>query len=462
LSADLASVEAAMLASARYFREHLSVEGSYVWSYDASDPASRSGEGIDSLSQGSAEPPGTSAVGLAFLEAYNATQNQYFIDGAIETANALMKTQLESGGWQSVLEFAPEARLSWCYRADQSTGRPACQTIEGNKKKNATSADDNISQSALTFLMGLDRALDGRAGDIGKAVAYGLDRFMEAQYPNGAFPFRFDFKVPDELTQSAWQARFPESWSREFIQPYGEVYITNDQLMRDTIRVFLLAHRLYEEPAYLATAKRAGDFLLAAQLPDPQPGWSQTYNNDLEPIWGRRFEPPSIASRETAGGAEALVELFEVTGEQRYMTGAARALDWLERSRLADGQWARFYEIESNKPLFFDQDYKLTYDSDDMPNHYAFLGDFGIASVVERYRAMTEAGGVTPKDEVPSEDEIGEILGALDDEGRWVRDGEISSGVFVRNMSRLADFAATERGLAAPDNVDVIRQHLPN
>lgn len=464
-SADLSPAEAAMLKAARYARENLAVEGSYVWLYDAADPASRSGEGITSLNQGSTEPPGTPAVGLAFLEAYEATGQTYFLDAATETAMALVRTQLESGGWQWLLEFDPKAREAWCYLVDRTSGRPDCGMIVDNKKKDATSLDDNISQSALTFLMHTDIALGGGHAAIKEAVAYGLERFLEAQYPNGALPFRSDARIPDSLTKSAWRARFPESWSRTFVPPSGEVYITNDQLMRDVVRMFLAAHQLYREPAYLAAARRAGEFLLSAQLPAPQAGWAQVYNSDLEPIWGRPFEPPAIASRETAGAVEALIELYQATGERRYLEGAASAHDWLEQSRLDDGQWARFYELDSNRPLYFDQDYKLSYEGDAMPNHYVFVSDFGIPAVLDRYRRV--AAGTPPDGKRvdkgrggPDEGEVERIIGALDAEGRWVENGEIASGSFVRNMSRLAAHVARQRGRGLPDHIGFIEEML--
>ena len=40
-------------------------------------------------------------------------------------------------------------------------------------------------------------------------------------------------------------------------------------------------HRLGDD-TYLEAAKRGGDFLVLAQLPEPQPGWAQQYNFDME------------------------------------------------------------------------------------------------------------------------------------------------------------------------------------
>ena len=457
-------VEAAMVKATAFFHDQLSVNGSYVWEYNPDDLSDRRGEGTTTLSQGWSEPPGTPAVGLAFLAAFKATGQPFFLDAAKEAADALVRTQLESGGWQGLLEFGSIARKAWCYRVDAGRGRPDCEAIEDNELKNATSVDDNISQSPLTFLMRLDEELGGRMEEVREAVIYGLDRFLEAQYPNGAWPFRFDFKVPNELTKSAWRSRYPAEWSKTFVEPEREVYIINDHLMRDIIRMFLLAHDIYGEPAYLAAAKRGGDFLLAAQMPEPQPGWAQTYNANLEPIWGRPFEPPSIASNETAGSIQALLELYSATGEQRYLDGVRPAARWLARSRLSDDNWSRFYELGSNTPLYVDLDYKVTHDDRDLPDHYRFTGHFGIMRVLDRYRQIATHDGALPREAengpVPEESKVAELVEALDEQGRWIDDGMIASGAFVKRIVALAGFVASRKGDGLPDYLEAVKHQL--
>ncbi len=457
-------IEAVMVKAATFFREQLSVEGSYVWKYNALDLSERWGEGITTLSQGWTEPPGTPAVGLAYLAAFKATGQQLFLDAALEAAQALVRTQLESGGWQGLLEFDPTARQSWCYRIDKGKGRPDCEAIEGNNRKNTTSPDDNKSQSSLIFLLRLDEELRESSSEVRKAVIYGLNKFLEAQYPNGAWPHRLDSSLIGKLTSSAWRARYPETWSRIYVKPVGEVYSINDHLVRDIIRMFLLAYDVYDEPAYLAASKRGGDFLLSAQMPEPQPGWAQMYNGDLEPIWGRPFEPPSIASNETAGSIQALLELYDVTGETRYLDGAALAIRWLEQSRMSEDNWARFYELESNKPLYVDVDYQITYRDDNLPDHYRFAGHFGIKRVLKRYRQVTHDGdGPSGRDQtcpVPKKTRVVEFIEALDAEGRWLDGDMIDSGVFIKRLSGLACFLAAEKGEALPDYLEAVKHQL--
>ena len=114
-----------------------------------------------------------------------------------------------------------------------------------------------------------------------------------------------------------------------------------------------------------------GDFLILAQLPEPQPAWAQQYNHELQPIWARKFEPPAIAGRESEDAIETLLYLTEVTGEKRFLEPIPRSIAWLKRSQLPDGQIARFYELSTNTPLYFVKDtYELTYDDSNLPTHY--------------------------------------------------------------------------------------------
>ena len=351
----------ALTRAVAYFRDEIAVHGSYGWRYSA-DLTYRRGEALLTPTQGWVQPPGTPAVGLALMQAYAATGDRRYLEGAAETARALARTQLEFGGWYALIEFDPEQQKAWCYRLTPEAQRDRAARHE-NQLCDASTVDDNITQSALELLMRVDAASSGADPLIRDAVAYGLEKVIAAQYPNGAWPVRFDRRVPTSQAWAAWRARYPKIWSRTQVKIEDRLfYGTNDNLIGDLIRVFLLAHRLYGKEEYLATAIRAGEFLLAAQMPEPQPGWAQQYNRDMEPMWGRKFEPPAIASWETRRAIDALLDLSLHTGKDRYLEAAGRAAAWLEASQLQDGQWARYYELQTNRPLYMTREYHLTYD----------------------------------------------------------------------------------------------------
>ena len=264
-------------------------------------------------------------------------------------------------------------------------------------------------------------------------------------------------------TTSAWRAHYPSEWSRQYVKiPERLFYAVNDHVVRDMIRTFILAHRLYGREEDLATAMRAGDFLLAAQMPEPQRGWAQVYNRDLEPIWARKFEPPAVASRETGGAVQALLELYLYTGEDRYLEGASDGVAWLDRSRLADGQWARFYELETNRPLYMTSEYELAYDDRDLPQHYGFQGSFEVPPTLAFHELLVEEGAVgaraeLERDQLTSDEqerlttcmreEVAAIVGGLDADGRWIDDGMLRLETYNRNIDRLATYVAAVDGM---------------
>lgn len=89
----------------------------------------------------------------------------------------------------------------------------------------------------------------------------------------------------------------------------------------------------------------------------------------LEPVGARVYELPSLSGRETVGIVKLLIDLGNPGPEVKDAVEAAVA--WLRRS-VVDGpalggparsgpQWARFYEIGTNRPLFSDQDGEKRY-----------------------------------------------------------------------------------------------------
>jgi hypothetical protein len=437
---DLPAVE----RMAGFFAQQLATSGGYVYAYSA-DLSVRRGEG------GEAEPgviwnqpPGTPAIGGAFLRLYELTGEEKWLDAAGAAVKATLDGQLLSGGWYNSTETLPERRADWCYRVRIRTP-DACKALEANKVRNNATLDDNITQSNLGFLMWYDALAQGRDPAVREAVDYGLGRLLKAQYPNGAWPVFLDRIHPHDRFAAAWRARLPQEWPREWAKPPGSALVLNDQLALNMMQLLLAADRQFGREELIAAARRTGDFLLSAQLPAPQRGWAQTYNLDLEPIWGRKFEPPSVASRETAGAIEAMLALYQRTGERRYVDGAKEAAGWLRDSRLPSGEWARFYELGTNQPLYIDSDETLTYDNTKLHRGYGFSGRFGIDATLDRVERVAAGEKPEPSGEwdwifepTPyAREEIDLSQVRVDAEGRFVEDGWIRSDTFIRAVRAL-------------------------
>jgi hypothetical protein len=421
------------------FAGDLSLGGAYVWEY-SEDLSSRKGEGAVGPTIGWVQPPGTPAIGAAFLRIYEVTGDETWLRAARQAGNALVQTQMLSGGWYNAIEMDPEARANWCYRSTETTPED-CRDIKDNKARNTTLLDDDTSQSALRFLIWLDRTLDGKDEAVREAVFYGLEHIAAAQFPNGAFPVMIDRKIPKDRIPPAIPARLPADWPRQWVKPSGgPYYITNDNVIRDTVHLYLMAADRFSDAEYRRPAQRAGAFLLAAQLPKPQQGWAQTYDGAMQPVWGRKFEPPAVASRESGGAASSLIELYQITGDARFLTAAEDAASWLRSVQLPDGDWARFYELRTNRPLYIDNQGKITYDAHNLLDHYSMKSAAGIPDALALVDTA-QSGQPAPFPFWPSvadhlgpgelEAHVRRLVETIDDKGRWIEDGWIRSATFV-------------------------------
>lgn len=431
--------KAALTKAAGVFAEKLSLDGAYVWEY-SEDLSKRRGEGSVGPSIGWAQPPGTPAIGAAFLRIYEVTGDKAWLQAARQVATALIQTQMLSGGWYNAIEMDAKARRNWCYRSTGITP-DQCRDIKDNRARNITLLDDDTTQSALRFLIWLDQTLDGKDPAVREAAQYGLERIASAQYPNGAWPVMIERKTQKNKIPPAGPVKLPADWPRKWVKPSGgPYYITNDNVVRDTVHLYLMAADRFADPDYRKPALRAGEFLLAAQLPKPQQGWAQTYDAAMQPVWGREFEPPGVASRESGGAAASLIELYQATDDARFLAAAEDAAAWLQSVRLPDGEWARFYELRTNRPLYIDNKGKITFEANDLLSHYSMKSTAGIPAVL----AIVQAAGAGNKSAFPFWPSVSDTLGAdeleprvrrlvetIDGEGRWVEDGWIRSATFV-------------------------------
>ena len=306
--------------------------------------------------------------------------------------------------------------------------------------------------------MQVDKALEFRNAEIHAATMLALNSLLTAQFPNGGFPQGWREPVSQQAVKKASYPGY--EWRTENrIKEYWDYYTLNDGLAGTVARTLDLAHETYGDARYRDALLKLGDFLILAQMPEPQPGWAQQYNFDMQPMWARKFEPPAISGRESEDAMETLLFLYEITGDAKFLAPIEPGLAWLKRSVLADGQIARFYEMQSNRPLYFVRDtYELTYDDSNLPTHYGFKAKPRIDRIDKRYEELKQTGShwksVSKLKTLARDAE--RIVSELDSEGRWLSDekgqpvtaathlkGEsqvISSELFSRNMQRLSEY----------------------
>jgi hypothetical protein len=155
-----------------------------------------------------------------------------------------------------------------------------------------------------------------------------------------------------------------------------------------------------------------------------------------------------------------LINISAATGETKYLAPIPRTVDYLQRSKLAGDRLARFYELQTNRPLYMKRRgdlYQLTYDDSRLPSHYGWKIASRLDEIGRAFRRVQRGEALRPA-VVPAElqDEVTRIVRSLDEQGRWIdtysgqrlvgqpkfREAEryISSATFSRNMELLADY----------------------
>lgn len=446
--ADLrAEAKAALKKAATFFRDKVASHGGYVYYYTP-DLKERWGEGRANPDILFVQPPGTPTVGTAYLRAHAATGDAFYLDAARDTAGALIYGQLESGGWTQTIHFAKGNRVGK-YRNGKG----------GNW--NVSSLDDGQTQAALLCLMRTDKALGFKDKEVHEAVTYGLEALLKAQFANGGFPQVWQKPVEAVKLQ---KAKFPDyDWKTEGrVKNYWDYPTLNDGLAGTVCDVLIEAHQTYKDAKYLAALAKLGDFLVLAQMPDPQPGWCQQYSFEMVPIWARKFEPAAVTGWESQDAMETLIRIARHTSEKKYLEPVPKALAYFNKHLLPDGKVARFYELKTDKPLYMNARYELTYDGSAAPGHYGWTQPARFKRIEKDYddAKAGRAPDAKPRTAKELEPEVRRVLKELDADGRWVStyDGErlvgqpkfavgfkyVSSGVFSANVELLSAYLSAK------------------
>ena len=267
----------------------------------------------------------------------------------------------------------------------------------------------------------MDEALKFQNSVIHEVAHSALEALLKAQFSNGAFPQVWDDDaVPDP---PVLKASYPDyDWRTEGrIKNYWDMYTLNDNVCGYLVDTLFDAHRIYEDERFLQSLRKLGDFLILAQMPEPQPAWAQQYNYGMKPIWARKFEPAGIAGDESQEVIETLMKISVITGDRKYLDPIPPALAYLKRSLLPDKRLARYYELQTNKPLYMTRrgkTYSLTYDDSNLPSHYGWKWESRLDELEKQYERLLQ--GVAPTARTIQDNDVVQVIHALDERGRWV------------------------------------------
>lgn len=289
----------------------------------------------------------------------------YRPDQVREIADNLLRYQRSNGGWPS--NFDPQRIL----------GDDELRQLAGKRDQADTTFDNRATYPEVEYLA----AAYQRLGDVRyrEAAVRGIEFILKAQYPNGGWPHTYPDKgdyhphitiVDDVMVGVLTTVRRVATGSQRF----GFV----DDQLRGRLREAL---------------QRGDACLLKLQVRvEGRPtGWASQYDHEtLVPTTGRKFELPGLISSESVNVVRYLMRIEPPTVEVRGAIEAAVA--WLERSTIRDLRiervpaepvryqhhtsrydvvaiedpnapplWARFYEIETNRPFMANRDGQKVY-----------------------------------------------------------------------------------------------------
>ncbi len=229
-----------------------------------------------------------------------------------------------------------------------------------------------------------------------EAAEKGIDYLFNAQYANGG-----------------WPQYYPDSSSYRAEITYNDNAIVNVLNIMLNIATQSNGYELVNK-TYITKAedalKRGLDCILKTQV--KQNGkltiWAAQYDqNTLKPAKARSFEPASLSTSESVGIVRFLMRLKNPSPQVK--SAISNAVEWFEKTKIVGYRfdklpdvkdrglikdensiiWARFYDFDTNKPIFGDRDNSIknsvTEISIERRYGYAWYGNFAAKLLASEY-----------------------------------------------------------------------------
>lgn len=261
---------------------------------------------------------------------------------------------------------------------------------------NEPTIDNGATTTQIEFLARVNDAQPNSAWST--AIERGIDYLLAAQSPSGGWPQFFPLK--------------PGYYSHI---TYNDNAMVNVLTVLRAVSQAKAPYQFIDEARRLRAStavERGVACILQTQI--IQNGqltvWcAQHDESTLAPAWARNFEPPSLSGNETVGIVRFLMSLDRTSPE--IIAAIEGAVTWLrahaisglrvqtsvgpvgERDRLAVSDpaapplWARFYELDTNRPIFLGRDRVVRYHHNEIEQErrsgYGYLGTWP-ATLIER------------------------------------------------------------------------------
>ncbi|MFN7108787.1 MAG: pectate lyase [Brevundimonas sp.] len=315
-SSDRAAVLDAMKRAARFMTEEAAVQGGYVWQC-LPDFSRRWGELEASPTMIWVQPPGTATVGHLYLDAYHATGDAFYYEAAKAAADALIRGQHPTGGWNYVIDTAGEESLKQWYA---TVAANAWRLEEFHHYYGNATFDDagTAEASQLLLRVYLEKKDRQYLAPLNKAIRFVLD----SQYDNGGWPQRYPFVENGGLHGHA---------------DYTPYITFNDDVAGENLEFLIYAyHGLARngrgDAKVLDAIHRGMDIFVKTQQPQPQPAWGlQHFPDTLKPAGARTIEPQAFVTHATGTNIKSMLGFYRLTGDRKYLARLPEAMDWLDQ-----------------------------------------------------------------------------------------------------------------------------------
>ena len=249
---------------------------------------------------------------------------------AATLAQVMMSFQTPTGGWSKAVDYGRGARQKGMAWTSQSSPFHYTATF-----------DNRATTEQINFLNAFFAATGNAEAKF--SVQRGLDYVFAAQFPNGGWPQTFPLEggYHDAIT-------FNDNAITHILELLRA--ISNG----DEVWKWLDEKRRTQAQTSLA---KGIECVLATQV--EQDGrktvWCAQHDPlDLKPVAARLKEPASLSGGESVSLVRFLMNEPKPSPEVR--AGVEGALAWFDMVKIkgADGivKWARFYDVQNNKPLF--------------------------------------------------------------------------------------------------------------
>ena len=321
-------------------------------------------------------------------------------------ADIVVSFQTPAGGWSKNLDlsqhprapgegFAPNNSSRFLGEVDYDTPHDTNWSYVGT-------FDNNATTTQLRYLAKVIATVGARDGaPYRDAFLRGLDYIFAAQYPNGGWP---------------------QVWPLQ--GGYHDAITYNDNAIVNILSMLRDVSEATNEFAFVpgrtralaaASLKRGIECIVASQIvvDGRRTVWCQQHDAlTLRPASARNYEMPSSSGSESVGIVLFLMQLAKPTPQ--VVTAVRAAVAWFEKTKIPDVAyhrtddgtrhlvsapgsgplWARYYEINTDRPIFGDRDKSIHDNLDEISPErrrgYSWYGD-GARQVLDRYALWSKA-----------------------------------------------------------------------